>query len=97
MKNVKRKVILLFVSARFVSCFLDLNLGSLVQFPPLVITKSDEPMWHNKPFGWQRVPEGPVKEYDSALSPSFFWTHHVRKHKPLIFRGVIKESPALDL
>ena len=48
-----------------------------------------------KPLGWQRPAEGPVVEYDGILSTQEYWDKHVKSRTPCIFRGAIKQSPAL--
>ena len=68
-------------------------------FPP-ILTPSDaqeDPRGHNKPLGHQNDPVGPVSEYTEALSAQRFWKKHVKPLVPLVYRGVIKDSPAIKL
>ena len=71
---------------------------SPVPFPPEVEPPDENGLvGHLKPFGHQRLPEGPVMEYDTVLHPREFWEKHVSKKLPLVFRGAIKESAAYRL
>ena len=70
------------------------ELSKLAQFP--VPVYEDSLTGHNKPFGWQRRPEGPVKEYTKALPAKEYWQSHVKDHIPLVYRGIIKDSPAVS-
>ena len=66
-----------------------------VLFPPQVLTVPGEPIGHLKPYGHQRLPEGPVKEYNEPLPAEEFWKSHVKPHIPLIYRQAINKSPAI--
>ena len=66
-----------------------------VIFPQPVVEIPGEPIGHLKPFGLQRDPEGPVKEYSEPLAAEEFWQNHVKPHIPLVYRQAIKKSPAL--
>lgn len=66
-------------------------------FPPPILDNNSDPVGHKKPLGWQRAPEGPIKEYANPLDAQNFWKTHVKPHKPLVYRGVIKDSPAISL
>ena len=85
--------------------FIEFSLGNsdyphLVEkavFPP-ILTKPenlDEAVGHKKPLGSQNAPQGPVVEYDKFLEPKTLWEKHVDPHIPLVYRGVIKDSPAV--
>ena len=73
------------------------ELEKLAEFPPVLEEKPGEPLGHKKPLGWQRPPEGPVIEYNEALDANQYWKKHVRDHIPLVYRGYIKDSPAVSL
>ncbi|XP_070548084.1 uncharacterized protein [Ptychodera flava] len=67
-----------------------------VEFPP-TIKKSNTaavPTGHLRPLGYQRKPEGKVKEYEEAPHPKKFWEDHVSKKRPLVLRQALTESPA---
>ena len=68
------------------------------EFPPQIIVSEDEnfPTGHLQPLGYQRAPDGPVKEYTEVLWPEDFWKKHVRWSVPLVFRQGIGKSPALS-
>lgn len=72
------------------------ELGKLAEFPPILKENPGEPLGHNKPLGWQRPPEGPVIEYTQALNANEYWNKHVKDHIPLVYRGYIKDSPAIS-
>ena len=85
--------------------FIEFSLGNsdyphLVEkavFPPILSKpeNSDEAVGHKKPLGSQNAPQGPVVEYDKFLEPKTLWEKHVDPHIPLVYRGVIKDSPAV--
>ena len=66
-----------------------------ILFPPHVIDVPGELIGHLKPYGHQRLPEGPVVEYDAPLPAEEFWLKHVKPHTPLVYRQAINKSPAL--
>lgn len=68
------------------------------EFPPKVIPSDNPsiPTGHLKPFGYQRPPDGPVKEYKTVLHPKEFWNNHVSQNKPAVFRQAISKSSALS-
>jgi len=71
------------------------NLLKLATFPPKL--DDEKPAGHNKPLGSQRPPEGPIIEYTQALNANEYWEKHVKDHIPLVYRGYIKDSPAIKL
>lgn len=75
------------------------DLASRAVFPPLIPEKLNdkEPPGHKKPLGSQSPPQGPVKEYIEFLDAQTFWETHVNPHIPLVYRGLIKDSPAIKL
>ncbi len=66
-------------------------------FPPPFsqVPDSKDPPGHLKPLGYQRPPEGPVKEYDRILSTQEYWDNHVKSSTPLVLRQAISKSPAI--
>lgn len=74
------------------------NIPSPIEFPPTITISEDQnfPTGHLQPFGHQREPDGPVKEYSEVLRADLFWEEHVSKSIPLVFRQGIGESPALS-
>lgn len=78
-------------------CFDYDDLLSRATFPPVLEDIEGLPTGHKKPLGWQRVPEAPVKEYTMPLNANDYWKYHVKDHIPLVYRGVIKESPSIKL
>jgi len=64
-------------------------------FPPHVAEVPGELIGHLKPYGYQRLPEGPVVEYNEPLPAQEFWQKHVKPHTPLVYRQAINKSPAL--
>lgn len=52
---------------------------------------------HLKPFGWQRRPEKYIKEYQNPLPAKEFYDNHVKHKLPLVYRGIILNSPAINL
>lgn len=69
-----------------------------IHFPPPISIPEDKnlPTGHLQPLGYQRSPDGPVKEYFEVLRADLFWEEHVSKGIPLVFRQGIGESPALS-
>ncbi|XP_070548086.1 uncharacterized protein [Ptychodera flava] len=68
-----------------------------VEFPPTIIKNNNTaavPTGHLRPLGYQRKPEGKVKEYEEAPHPKKFWEDHVSKKRPLVLRQALTESPA---
>ncbi|XP_066282976.1 bifunctional peptidase and arginyl-hydroxylase JMJD5-like [Branchiostoma lanceolatum] len=66
-------------------------------FPPVMQrSDSDLPVGHLLPLGYQREPEGPVKEYTQPLAPTEFWEQHARDpYVPLVYRQAIAKAPAV--
>lgn len=52
---------------------------------------------HLKPFGWQHKPENFIKEYQNPLPAKEFYDNHVKHKLPLVYRGIILNSPAINL
>ncbi|XP_077985861.1 bifunctional peptidase and (3S)-lysyl hydroxylase Jmjd7-like [Glandiceps talaboti] len=69
-----------------------------MDFPPLVKKTSDSgiPTGHLRPLGYQRKPDGKVKEYKEVLHPKQFWEDHVSKARPLVFRQAVIQSVAFQ-
>ena len=74
------------------------DLLSRAKFPPPIEESNSEiPIGHKQPIGWQRAPESPVQEYAEVIDTVSFWKNHVKPRVPLVYRGVIKDSPAISL
>lgn len=73
------------------------ELSKFSPFPPIPEKLLNEPLGHQKPLGWQRPPEGPIIEYTKPLSADEYWQKHVKNHIPLVYRGYLKDSPAVKL
>lgn len=71
--------------------------GEFPVFPPNYPKDFNPTDGHLKPFGWQRKPEGHVKEYDDVLTPQSLHEHHVRPKVPLVYRGAVSKSKAIAL
>lgn len=86
-----------FVTFAFLKTSTASSVPSPIQFPPTIGISQNEqfPTGHLQPLGYQRVPDGPVKEYFDVLRGDLFWEKHVGKGIPLVFRQGIGESPAL--
>ncbi|XP_031552932.1 uncharacterized protein LOC116290090 [Actinia tenebrosa] len=68
------------------------------EFPPKIIPSDNPsiPTGHLKPFGYQRPPDGHVKEYKTVLHPKEFWNNHVSQNKPAVFRQAVSKSSAIS-
>ena len=75
-----------------------LNRLENVVFPPNFLPSRDPsiPAGHLQIFGLQRPPKSPVVQYNTILKPQEFWDKHVSKYEPLVFRGALANSPALQ-
>lgn len=73
------------------------RLSKLAVFPPALPEEGDgkNPIGHKQPLGSQNAPVSPVKEYNKFLDPVTLWKNHVDPHKPLVYRGIIKDSAAV--
>ena len=47
--------------------------------------------------GWQRRPDGAVKEVEEMPNTREFYHDYVRPSKPVVFRNGITKAPALTL
>ncbi|XP_072049796.1 bifunctional peptidase and (3S)-lysyl hydroxylase Jmjd7-like [Amphiura filiformis] len=68
-----------------------------VVFPPRFTARSKSTLviqGHLRPFGWQRKPDGRVKQYNDALDPAMFWEDFVKKNKPVVYSQITNNSPA---
>ena len=66
-------------------------------FPPNYDSDFQPMHGHLKPFGFQRKPDGPIKEYNSVLAAPEFYKSHAKNGVPLVYRGAIRKSPAMKL
>ncbi|XP_033099082.1 bifunctional peptidase and arginyl-hydroxylase JMJD5-like [Anneissia japonica] len=71
-----------------------------VKFPPPFRSNSRSgtgvPDGHLRPLGFQRKPEGKVKEVTDVPHPKDFSSLHVTKKKPLVLRGAVKDALAFE-
>ncbi|KAH3712264.1 uncharacterized protein LOC127856831 [Dreissena polymorpha] len=68
-----------------------------VPFPPVNTQNVPGiPEGHLRPLGWQRKPEGKVREEKDALSPSTFYIRYVKTGRPAVMRGVLKEAAVTE-
>ncbi|XP_076438087.1 uncharacterized protein LOC143277193 isoform X2 [Babylonia areolata] len=66
-------------------------------FPPPVFKQdSSLPEGHLRPLGWQRRPDGKVKEVEEMPYTREFYNDYVRHSRPVVFRQGIKDAPALS-
>lgn len=49
-----------------------------------------------RPLGWQNRAEASVKEDQVSLSADKFWDDYVNKSEPLVIRGLVMGSEAID-
>ena len=47
--------------------------------------------------GWQRKPDGKVKELLEQPTPKVFHEEYASKKKPVVIRGLMKDVPAIKL
>lgn len=80
-----------------ISCAIYSSSNNIPEFPPQIRISDDKnfPTGHLQPLGYQRAPDGSVKEYNEVLRPETFWEKHVSWSVPLVFRQGIGGSPAL--
>ena len=74
------------------------HLSKLAVFPPVIPAEKpdgENPIGHKQPLGFQNAPVSSVKEYNKFLDPITLWKDHVDPHIPLVYRGIIKDSPAV--
>ncbi|KAL8607664.1 hypothetical protein ACOMHN_039338 [Nucella lapillus] len=66
------------------------------KFPPPVFKQDPSfPEGHLRPLGWQRRPDGKVKEVEEMPNTREFYNEYVQPSKPIVFRAGIKDAPAL--
>lgn len=68
-----------------------------ILFPPKIVPLADSsiPVGHLRPLGWQRIPDGRVVEESSMPAPQDFHDKFVSKRKPVVFRKIIEDIPAM--
>lgn len=72
------------------------DLDTSVTFPPLIDQRTDILTGHLRPLGWQHRPEGPVFEESVSLRPEQFWDQYVTQKKPVVIRGLVANSEAVE-
>ncbi|XP_066294679.1 bifunctional peptidase and (3S)-lysyl hydroxylase Jmjd7-like [Branchiostoma lanceolatum] len=98
MSPIKAVLFWTFISVLCVDAIFAKDVGDDdVPFPP-TLQPSDSGLLvgHLLPLGYQREPEGPVKEYTQPLAPTEFWEQHARDpYVPLVYRQAIAKAPAV--
>ncbi|WAR16374.1 hypothetical protein MAR_030968 [Mya arenaria] len=70
------------------------DLKTDVVFPPVNIqTITGIPEGHLRPLGWQRKPEGKVREEKEPLTAPTFYMRYVKNVRPVVLRSVLKHEP----
>ncbi|XP_052764551.1 uncharacterized protein LOC128206246 [Mya arenaria] len=74
------------------------DLKTDVVFPPVNIqTITGIPEGHLRPLGWQRKPEGKVREEKEPLTAPTFYMRYVKNVRPVVLRSVLKHEPVTEL
>ena len=60
-----------------------------------VLREDQFPPGHLLPLGFHQEPEPPFDEKDALLSPQDFFEKFSRPGKPVVFRKIFSDSPAL--
>lgn len=92
------RILLVFISLLQVSFQVgfqkELNVN--IPFPPILVRHENIATGHLRPLGWQNRAEAPVAEEASNLGPEKFWDLYINKSKPVVFRGLVFGSDAVD-
>lgn len=72
----------------------DLNVN--IPFPPILDKRDGMPTGHLRPLGWQSRAEGPVVEEPVIIQPEPFWNKYVEKTNPVVLRGMVLGSEAIE-
>ena len=75
--------------------------GSVFVFPCYVLFQCKRvPVWYNDnvdiSIGWQRKPEGKVREQKDAISAATFYMRYVKNNRPVVMRGALKGTDVLE-
>ncbi|XP_045180369.2 uncharacterized protein LOC123539702 [Mercenaria mercenaria] len=54
------------------------------------------PEGHLRPLGWQKKPEGKVREEKDAVTPPTFHMRYVKNSRPVVLRGLLKHAPVAE-
>jgi len=73
----------------------DINLEKAPDFPPKITSQGSVPAGHLRPIGYQRRPEGPVRELRSVPTPQEFYEVFIKEDKPVTFRKMVSNVPAM--
>lgn len=67
-------------------------------FPPPVFRQDPAiPEGHLRPLGWQRRPDGKIREVEEMPNTREFYQDYVRLARPVVFRNGVTAAPALTL
>lgn len=98
-KTVLVKLTLFLVVVYYVECKTSFVKDQSMDFvfPPLNIRKVnlDIPDGHLRPLGWQRRPDGKVREEKEVIDPATFYLRYVKTAKPMVMREVLKKAPVV--
>jgi hypothetical protein len=47
--------------------------------------------------GWQKKPDGKVREEKDPITPPTFHLRYVKNERPVVLRGVLKGAPVTEL
>ncbi|XP_005104510.2 uncharacterized protein LOC101847982 [Aplysia californica] len=63
---------------------------------PGPVYKQDKslPVGHMRPLGWQREPDGPIREFEEMPAAREFFEDFIDKSLPAVFRNGVKDAPA---
>lgn len=74
------------------------DLRTDIQFPPTdTHTMAGIPEGHLRPLGWQKKPDGKVREEKDPITPPTFHLRYVKNERPVVLRGVLKGAPVTEL
>ncbi|KAL4217847.1 hypothetical protein ACF0H5_022586 [Mactra antiquata] len=73
------------------------DLKTDIPFPPVNTESiSGIPDGHLRPLGWQRKPEGKVREEKEKIGAQTFHLRYAKTIRPVVMRGVLKTEPVLE-
>lgn len=74
------------------------DLRTDIPFPPKdTRTVAGIPEGHLRPLGWQKKPDGKVREEKDPVTPPTFDLRYVKNNRPVTLRGILKEAPVIEL
>lgn len=54
------------------------------------------PEGHLRPLGWQKKPDGKVREEKDPVTPPTFHMRYVKNNRPVVLRGAMKHAPVIE-